>query len=104
MGRAALAAAALALFTPGHARADGPTPVALAAGASLKLCTSGLVQCPASTFLCDDPKVAIIENGAGGAELKGVAPGETTCSVLGYATASRRVLRVTVSPAPPPRG
>ncbi|MFL5274178.1 MAG: hypothetical protein ACJ79R_04835 [Anaeromyxobacteraceae bacterium] len=100
MGRAALAAAALALFTMGHARADGPTPVTLAAGASLKLCQSGLVHCPASTVLCDDPKVARIENGADGAELKGVAPGETTCSALGFGTAFRRVLRVTVTPAP----
>jgi hypothetical protein len=104
MGRAALAAAALALFTSGHARADGPTPVTLAAGASLKLCKAGLASCPVSTSICDDPKVAIIENGADGAELKGIAPGETTCSALGFETAFRRVFRVTVSPAPPPRG
>jgi len=100
MRRRALAAAVVALFTVGEMRADEPTPVVVAAGASLKLCKAGLAPCPVSTSLCDDPKVAIIENGPDGAELRGVAPGETLCSVLGFETAFRRVFRVTVAAAP----
>jgi hypothetical protein len=100
MRRRALAAAVIALFTLGRARGDEPTPVAVAAGTALKLCKAGLARCPVSASLCDDPKVAIVENGPDGAELRGVAPGETTCSVLGSGTAFRRVLRVTVTAAP----
>jgi hypothetical protein len=97
MSPAALAAA-LALCTARPAAADGPTPVNVRVGESMKLCKANLVHCPASGFICDDPKVAIIENGPEGAELKGVSPGTTLCSLLGYERAFRLVLRVTVKP------
>jgi hypothetical protein len=87
---AALAAA------PAAARADEPTPIALKAGEKLALCAGKLAHCPVSSFMCDDPRVAIIENGPAGAELKGISAGVTLCSVLGYETAFRRVFRVTV--------
>ncbi|HEX9048953.1 MAG TPA: hypothetical protein VF841_00300 [Anaeromyxobacter sp.] len=86
------------------ARADDATPVSLEAGQALNLCRAGLVACPASASLCDDPKVARVENGPDGAELKAGSPGTTLCSVLGPGRAFRRVLRVTVTaPAAKPR-
>lgn len=94
-----LAAALLALAaasTPGNARADGPTAVDLVAGDSLKICQAGLARCPADAVLCDDPKVAFIERGDAGPELRAVAPGTTLCAVL--TSGFRRVLKVTVKP------
>ncbi len=99
---ASLVAAALALAARAG-RADDGTPVALDAGTSLNLCKSGLAACVAAQVICDDPKVARIENGPGGPELKGISPGSTLCSVSGAGGAFRRVLRVTVRP-PQPRG
>jgi len=78
------------------AAAQGATPVALRSGETLALCTAGLFTCPASAFLCDDPKVAVIENGPDGALLRGVSPGTTLCSVFGFERASHAVLKVTV--------
>lgn len=94
------ALAALALLLAVAARAEGGTPVRLSVGEVVKLCKAGLAMCPASTFLCDDPKVALIENGPDGVELKGIAPGTTVCSVLGPGQAFRAVLDVTVTPPP----
>jgi hypothetical protein len=100
-GRCALFATALALAAA--ARADDATPVALEASKSVNLCTTGLAACPAASFLCDDPKVARIENGPEGPELKAISPGTTLCAVLGLGRA-RRLLRVTVTaPASPSR-
>jgi hypothetical protein len=95
--RSALTVAAIGLLAAGLARADGPTAVSLRVGDQVNVCKSGLSVCPVSSFLCDDPKIAIVENGAEGAVLKGLSPGTTLCSLLGYATASRRVIQVTVS-------
>ncbi len=101
-GRCATFAAALALAAA--AGADDATPVAVEAGKSVNLCTAGLAACPAATFLCDDPKVARIENGPEGPELKAISPGATLCSVLGSGRGFRRLLRVTVTaPASPSR-
>ncbi len=82
--------------------ADDATPVEVRAGGSVNVCKANLVHCPVSAFLCDDPRVAVIENGPEGAELKGVSPGTTPCSVLGYEKAFRHVLRVTVKPGKKP--
>ncbi len=93
---------AAVLLLAGVAAADGGTPVRLDAGEKVNLCQAGLAMCPASAFLCDDPRIAIVENGPGGVELKGLAPGTTVCSVLGPGQAFRSVLRVTVTPPPEP--
>ena len=87
---------AVSVFASGLARGDEPTPVEMRVSETLNVCKAGLVRCPVSSFLCDDPKVAIIEGGADGAVLKGLSAGTTLCSVLGPGTAFRRVLRVTV--------
>lgn len=100
--RPALLAAALALAAPALAADDGATPVEVEVGKTLNLCRAGLLNCPASTFMCDDPKVARIENGTDGAELKAVSPGTTICSGMGFERAFRRVMRVTVKPPKPP--
>jgi hypothetical protein len=92
--------AAMALLLAVAARGGGGTPVRLSAGEVVKLCQAGLARCPASAFLCDDPKIALIENGPEGVELKGIAPGTTVCSVLGPGQAFRAVLDVTVTPPP----
>lgn len=99
-------AAALAAAATGTPLADDGTPVSVEAGKAINLCQSGLAACPASSFLCDDPKIARIENGPDGAELKAISPGRTVCSVLGPGRGFRRVLRVTVTAAgtPPGRG
>ncbi len=96
--------AALALGT--DPAADGATPVRLETGRAVNLCKAGLAACPATTFLCDAPDVARIENGPDGPELKAISPGTTLCSLLGPGRAFRRVLRVTVTApaAPPGRG
>ena len=94
--RSAAAFAALVLITGGLTRADEPTPVNMGVGESVNVCRSGLTLCPVSTFLCDDPKVAAIENGPDGAVLRGNSPGTTLCSLLGPGRAFRRVIRVTV--------
>ncbi len=99
--RQAVAAAVLLLALA--ARAGDTTPVKLQVGGVLKLCREGLVMCPAASFLCDDPKVARIENGPDGAELKAIAPGTTLCSVLGRDLAFRTVLEVTVRATEAPR-
>jgi hypothetical protein len=102
--KAVAAVAALALSFSPVARADEPTPVSVSAGEALNVCQAGLVHCPVSSFLCDDPKVAIVENGPDGAVLKGISPGTTLCSLLGFERAFRRVIRVTVSKGDPARG
>jgi hypothetical protein len=94
---AALCAAALA-----PARADDGVPVSVESGTTKNLCTSGIVTCPAASYLCDDPKVATIERGPDGAMLRGNSEGTTLCAVSGSA-GHRQVLRVTVEPPKPSR-
>lgn len=94
--------AALTLLLAVAARADDGTPVRLAAGEKVNLCQAALARCPASAFLCDDPRIALVENGPDGVELKGISPGTTVCSVLGPGQAFRSVLSVTVTPPPEP--
>ncbi len=102
--RSSALVAALALAAASGALAADETPVALEVGKSVNLCKTGLAACPATQLICDEPKVARIDYGPEGPELKGIAPGATLCSVLGPGQAFRRVLRVTVKPAVPPRG
>jgi len=104
MRATALVAATLAAVALSPVRADDATPVAMDAGTTKSLCGSGLVSCPVSTFMCDDPKVAIIENGPQGAVLRAVAPGTTLCAVSGSAGTFRRILRVTVKARQAPAG
>src|SRR6266545_1974489 len=94
--RSTVAFAILALSGARLARADEPTLVNVGVGQAVNVCKAGLVHCPVSTFLCDDPKVALIENGEDGAVLKGISPGTTLCCLLGFERAFRRVIRVTV--------
>ena len=104
MRTAALVAATLAAVVLAPARADDATPVAMDAGTTKILCGSGIVSCPVSTFMCDDPKVAVIENGPQGAVLRAVAPGTTLCAVAGSVGTFRRILRVTVKTPQKPAG
>lgn len=88
--------AALAVALPALASAQDGTPVQVTVGKKVVLCKEGLAVCPSSVSLCDDPKIAFIENGPDGPELRGVSPGTTLCSSSGPGGAHRRVLRVTV--------
>lgn len=97
---ALLAAVAL---TPAGSRAQGrdkPFPVQIEIGATLDVCTTGQVVCPAMYPRCDDPKVAIpvvdhLDGGGWRLGLRGVSPGTTLCSVLSQ-TGARQVFSVTV--------
>jgi hypothetical protein len=91
--------ALLAVAGVGRA-ADEPVRLELEAGEAAAVCGK-LVQCPAQTAACDDPKVAKVEIGAKGAEVRAVAPGTTLCGIVA-ANGQRRVLRVTVKA--PPKG
>ncbi len=92
----ALAALALCAAAAVPARAEDGIPVLIEVGSVKNLCSAGLVTCPASTFLCDDPKIAVVENGPDGAVLRGMSAGTTLCAV-GPSVGFRRILRVTVS-------
>jgi hypothetical protein len=96
---AALLAAALATVAAGG---DDGIPVSIEVGSAKNLCSAGLVGCPAATFMCDDPKVAVIENAPDGAVLRGISAGTTLCAV-GSVVGFRRILRVTVL-GPKPAG
>jgi hypothetical protein len=95
----AAALTALALGSP-VALAEGPTPLELSVGERVNVCTAKLAACPVQTSLCDDPRIASVELGKSGAELRGVSPGTTLCGIVG-AGGLRRVVRVTVIAAPP---
>ncbi len=103
MNARALLAAAICAVALAPALAQDGTPVALDVGTTQNLCTSGVVPCPVTMFMCDDPKVARIENGPAGTVLRGVSPGKTVCAVTGSAGTFRRILQVTVE-APKPGG
>ena len=90
------ALAALGVLLASSGRGDEPPSIDLKVGEAKNLCENKLVVCPVSSFICDDPKVATIEYGPEGALLRGVSPGTTLCSVLGYG-AFRRVIRATVN-------
>ncbi len=92
----AFALAAAASFAPASpARAEGETRVELEPGETVAVCRAGLATCPLQTSLCDDAKVAVVELGKDGPELRAVSPGTTLCGLLG-SSGFRRVLRVTV--------
>jgi len=100
--RTAVALAALALGAAHAAFAEEATPLELDVGGAVNVCSAGLATCPVRTSLCDDPKIATVELGAGGAELKGISPGTTLCSFQG-SSGFRRLYRVTVkAPSGPP--
>jgi len=75
---------------------DEPLPIAILVGNEMNLCKEGLTVCPVTTAMCDDPQVAIIENGKDGAVVKGIGPGTTLCAIMGSG-AFRRVMKVTVT-------
>lgn len=102
MGKVIAAALGLVLLAAA-AGADDATAVTLQRGEVLDLCRAGLATCPAGGFTCDDPKVAVIENGGTGAVLRGLSSGTTVCNVMGNGLGLRRVLRVTVRPSTKPR-
>jgi hypothetical protein len=91
------ATVAVLLLGAGLVRADEPTPISVAVGGTVNVCKAGLIVCPVSSSICDDAKVAVIENGTEGAVVKGVSPGTTLCSVRGHGGAFRRLIRVTVT-------
>jgi hypothetical protein len=97
-----LAAASLALAAPA-ALAQGPRPVEIVIGERVNVCEARLAACPLMSSQCDDPRVAAVENGKAGAELKAVALGTTLCGLLG-SSGVRVVVRVTVVPPPPKPG
>lgn len=99
-----LAALLVALASlPSLADDSQPYPVELLVGASLDICTTGTILCPATAPICDDPQVATLRDGKAGMELVGLKPGTTLCSA-GSTNLLRRVYRVTVKPPPPPDG
>lgn len=84
------------LVTAHHVRAqDEPFPIELRVGETFEVCTSGQIVCPARTPLCDDPKIAVPVDAAGGLGFKGVGSGTTLCSAAS-AVGPRRVFRITV--------
>ncbi len=91
------ATVAVLLLGAALVRADEPTPITVVVGEAVNVCKAGLIVCPVSSFICDDAKVAVVENGAEGAMLKGLSPGTTLCSVRGHGGAFRRLIRVTVT-------
>ncbi len=98
----ALVAASLLAAAVAPARAAEGVPVSIEVGSTRNLCTSGLVTCPAASFLCDDPKIATIERGPDGAVLRAIAPGTPLCAVSGSA-GNRQILQVTVEAPKPAR-
>ena len=102
MGRVAALLAAVAL-APAGARAqdrDEPFPIEIRVGATLDVCTTGRVVCPAMYPRCDDPKIAVpvvehLDGGGWRLGLQGIAAGTTTCSVLSQ-TGARQVFSVTL--------
>lgn len=98
-----IALLALALAPAGSSRAqdkDKPLPVEIKVGATLDVCATGQVVCPAMYPRCDDLNVAVpvVDNLDGGGwrlGLQGVGPGITLCSVLST-TGARQVFSVTV--------
>jgi hypothetical protein len=97
---AALAAAAIATGFFGLARAEDPAPVDVDVGGSVNLCKQRLAPCVASTYSCRSSAIARLEYAAAGVELKGIAPGTTVCTVVGF-DKSRSVLSVTVKGTAP---
>jgi hypothetical protein len=77
------------------AKDPGYFQVALKAGESFDMCSSGEIVCPASVAICDDPKVAVPVDLPGGIGFRGVSPGTTLCSAAS-AVGPRRVFRITV--------
>lgn len=94
--RSATIAVLLALGAAGsRATAEEPKSIEIPVGQSINVCTAGLATCPLMSSACDDPKVAVVELGKAGAELKAVSPGTTLCGLVGSG-ALRRVVRVKV--------
>jgi hypothetical protein len=83
---------------------DQPAPIEVEVGQTFNVCKAKLIVCPVSTSICDDPKVAVVENGAEGAVVRGVAPGTTLCSVRGPGAALFRLMKVTVVAKSDPKG
>ncbi len=86
---------------PPHPPLSEPHPVELVVGEIFKVCLSGLVICPPSGVLCDDPAVAVPVETPDGVGFKGVGPGTTLCAALppGARYGSPRALfRITVRP------
>jgi hypothetical protein len=79
---------------------DAPAAIQVEVGKTFDVCKAQLIVCPVSSSMCDAPAIAVVENGADGAVVKGVSPGTTLCSVRGPGAAFFRLMRVTVV-APP---
>jgi len=94
---------AVALVPAGSSRAQSegkPFPVEIEVGATLEVCATGQVVCPAMYPRCDDLNVAVpvmdnLDGGGWRLEFQGVGPGTTLCSVLST-TGARQVFSVTV--------
>jgi hypothetical protein len=97
---APLAALAVLALGPAAALAEGPAKLELAVGERVNVCAARLAACPLQSSLCDDAGIAAVELGKAGAEIRGVSAGTTLCGLLG-AGGLRRVVRVTVTAAPP---
>lgn len=86
----------VALLTAGTTLAeDAPVVVTVAVGGTHSVC--GFVRCPVVMAICDDPKVAVVENAPYGAVVvKGVGRGSTLCSVRGDNFSGFQVMKVNV--------
>jgi hypothetical protein len=74
---------------------DAPYPLELQTGETFNVCKSGLIVCPATRPICDDPKVAEPVDIPDGLGFKAVGPGTTLCSASS-AIGPRRIFRITV--------
>ena len=86
----------LALFGSAGAQNE-PYPIELKVGESFDVCASGLLGCPATSPICDNPEVAIpVDVPGSGLGFRGVGPGTTLCSAADRGYGNRRVFRITV--------
>lgn len=81
------------------AAADAPVAITVRAGSSVPLCSTGTIQCPAGTGICDDTSIATIENSDAGVVLRALKAGETRCSVASASgLGMRQLYKVVVKP------
>jgi hypothetical protein len=75
------------------APADAPTPIGLAKGTRLEICSR--MACPVISLQCDDPAVVRVESSEKGPVLVGAQPGKTLCGAV-TPNYQRRLFEVTV--------
>ncbi len=89
----------LALLAPlagrgedGGPSAAGPHVLQIRVGASVAICKTGTILCPAGAATCDDPAVAVAQFTEEGVAFKGLKPGATLCSARAASGQGRSTL------------